>query len=71
MKFGEGLEILGTNEYPDNGNLWYGVFEESSIESVELPSTLKRIEYWAFENCKSLKSITLPDKLEYIGNRCF
>lgn len=67
----EGLEVLGVDEYTDDGGNWYGVFEDSSIEHVELPSTLKRMEYSVFENCKSLKSITLPGKLEYIGERCF
>ena len=67
MKFGEGLEVLGTNEYPDNGGMWCGVFEESSVERVELPATLKRIAYSAFENCEKLKHIELPNKLEYIG----
>ena len=32
---------------------------------------LKRIEYNAFKNCKNLKSINLPDSLEYIGKQCF
>ena len=45
----EGLEVLGTDEYPDDDNeQWYGVFTDSALESVELPSTLKRIEYSAF-----------------------
>ena len=48
VKFCEGLEALGTDEYSDDGGLWYGIFQESSIESVELPSTLKRIEYSTF-----------------------
>ena len=48
VKFSEGLEVLGTDEYDDDGGMWYGVFQESSIEHVELPSTLKRIEYSAF-----------------------
>ena len=48
MKFNEGLEVLGTDEYPDDGGLWCGIFQESSIESVELPSTLKRMEYSVF-----------------------
>ena len=39
----EGLKTLGTDEYPDDGRLQCGVFEESSLESVELSSTLKRI----------------------------
>ena len=71
VKFNAGLEVLGTDEYVENGELYYGVFEESSIEHVELPSTLRRIEYSAFESCKNLKNISLPDKLEYIGNWCF
>ena len=32
--FNEGLEVLGTDEYTDDGKLLYGLFEESSIESV-------------------------------------
>ena len=48
-----------------------GVFEESAIEHAELPSTLKRIEYGAFEKCRRLKSIRFPRGLEYIGKHCF
>ena len=71
VKFGEGLEVLGTDEYSNNGKMWCGVFEESSVEHVKLPSTLKRIEYSAFENCKNLTKIQLPENLRYIGRRCF
>ena len=71
MELNEGLEVLGTDEYPDDGGTWCGVFEQSSLECVELPSTLKRIEYSAFEECKNLKSINLPEKLEHIEKRCF
>ena len=31
VQFNEGLEVLGTDEYPDDGGLWCGLFEESSI----------------------------------------
>ena len=50
VKLNEGLEVLGTEEHPDgdSNRMWYGVFEESAVESVELPSTLKKIEYRAF-----------------------
>lgn len=48
MRFSEGLEVLGTDEYADDDTLFHGVFEESALENVWLPSTLKRIEYSAF-----------------------
>ena len=70
-KFNEGLEALGTNECQDNGRMYLGVFENSSLENVQLPSTLKRIEYEAFEYCENLKSISLPTSLKYAGKRCF
>lgn len=63
----EGLEALGTNEYPEYCSMYQGVFEESAVEYVGLPSTLKRIEYNAFMGCKSLKSVTLPYKFKTIG----
>ena len=71
VKFSEGLEVLGEDEYDDDGNMWFGVFEDSSVESVELPSTLKRIEYCAFQDCENLKSINLPTSLQYVGKLCF
>ena len=74
VKFGEGLEVLGTDEYflkEDTPESYWGVFERSAVECVELPTTLKRMEYSVFENCKNLKSINLPTSLKYIGARCF
>ena len=44
----EGLEVLGTDEYAPDGRPWCGVFQESGVESIEMPSTLRRIEYNAF-----------------------
>lgn len=69
--FCDGLEVLGTDECPGDGTTWRGVFHGSALENIELPTTLKRIEYSAFQDCKNLKNIRLPDKLEYIGKRCF
>ena len=71
MKFGNGLEALGTGEYPEDGRIDNRVFESSAVEHVELPLTLKRIEHCAFRGCLLLKSIELPEKLEYIGKHCF
>lgn len=52
----EGLKVLGTEEYSKE-NLYYGVFQESPVEHVRLPSTLTRIGYNAFKGCKSLKEV--------------
>ena len=71
VKFNAGLETLGTDEYLKDGGLRCGVFQESSIERVELPTTLKRIEHCTFMKCHNLKSIQLPERLEYIGKLCF
>lgn len=70
MILNEGLEVLGTNDYPDDWN-HCGVFRGSSVESVILPSTLKRIERYTFYDCKNLKNIRLPEGLEFIGPDCF
>ena len=67
----EGLEVIGMDEYPKEGYLYYGAFEESTVEEVILPSTLKRIEYSAFRRCTNLKHISLPEGLEKIGKSCF
>ena len=43
-------------------------FAESSVESVVLPSTLRKIGFYAFNRCKKLSSITIPEgvrKVEY------
>ena len=66
----DGLEVLGKDEHPDGEELC-GVFEGSAIENMKLPSTLKRIEYRAFKNCKGLKRVNLPENIEHIGRQCF
>lgn len=63
--------MLGKDEYMHRNELYYGVFEESGLKRVDLPSTLKRIEYSAFKHCYNLQNIRLPDSIEYIGKECF
>ena len=46
-------------------------FRDSGINAIQLPQNLKVIEYWAFNGCTQLKSITLPPHLEKIGERAF
>ena len=57
----EGIEVLGTDEYNDGNGTYEGIFENSALVEVELPSTLKRIEYSAFANCENLRKINLPE----------
>ena len=67
----EGLKALGTDEYKSDGKGYLGVFQESGLRRVRLPSTLKKIEYKVFAACKCLECVGLPEKLEHIGKWCF
>lgn len=71
--FSEGIEKLGSDEYPDDylPQAYHGVFEESALENIELPSTLKVIGYKAFMGCRNLESIRLPSRLECIEKLSF
>ena len=44
--------MLGVDEYRSDGSLYDGIFQESTLESVTFPSTLKKIEYRAFKDCR-------------------
>ena len=71
MQLNEGLEELGEKEVI-SGDEWKGaVFAWSAIETITLPSTLKRLEYQTFWYCKNLKRIEIPNGIEYIGEECF
>ena len=48
-----------------------GVFSNSGITSIELPSTLEMIGNYAFYGCTGLTSITLPSSLNIIGEYAF
>lgn len=65
----EGLEILGEEQCADDCD--YGVFEDSALASVTLPSTLKRIEHRTFRHCESLTTVQLSTVLEKLGKECF
>ena len=56
----EGVVSIGDN-----------AFENSTITTVNIPSSLKRIGMRAFSYCSNLKTIQLPSELESIGSRAF
>ncbi len=43
----------------------------TNVQYVELPKSLRRIGFRAFENCRQLVSIQLPEGLQSIGNSSF
>lgn len=46
-------------------------FQESGIEKVQIPGTVKTIEACAFLRCANLRAIDLPDSLETIKKGAF
>ena len=67
----EGLGALGTEEDSLDQFTYCGVFQQSGLKRVKLPSTLKVIKNEAFMGCGNLKSVLLPDGLVEIGLRAF
>lgn len=46
-------------------------FEDKNIKRINLPSHLKKLEQYAFLNCRELETIIIPDSVEEIGNSAF
>lgn len=71
VRIENGLTVLGKEDPVENGNRQCGVFENSEIEWVILPPSLKCIKSYAFKGCEKIKVIELPDSIEKIGFNCF
>ena len=72
VQLNEGLEKLGAKEevcdkLESEGEVFYG----TAIESIRIPSTVKRVEAGTFKCCYYLINIEIPDGVEYIGRECF
>ena len=78
------VERIGANAFDEPGllsvvlpntikSIGWGAFGSSSLESIELPIGLEIIEAYAFSECKSLKSVVLPNtiKIKSIGSYAF
>ena len=46
-------------------------FANTTVQTVQLPSTLTTIRYGAFQNCTALKQITLPKSMTFIEGGAF
>lgn len=71
VQLNEGLERLGEKETINEREFEGGVFVNSAIENIRLPSTLRRIEAEMFEGCEHLRSVEIPDGIECIGKESF
>lgn len=46
-------------------------FENSAMTEIALPATLTSVEYGAFDNCRELRTVILPDSVKTIGMLAF
>ena len=71
VQLNEGLERLGALEVIDGRRCEGGVFCGAAIESIRIPSTVKRLETETFRSCEDLKHVDIPSGVECIGEQCF
>lgn len=60
IKIPYGIKVIG-----------HEVFEDSSIEIIELPDTVEEINSGAFNRCEKLKTIEIPNSVKIIMDRVF
>ena len=56
-----GVTFIGSQAFSNNADL----------ESVELPDTLRTLEYSAFDSCPNLKEIIIPEGITYLDADLF
>ena len=49
----------------------YGVFSYTKLTEISIPSSVKKIENFAFWCCSKLSSVQLNNGLEYMGSQIF
>ena len=67
----EGLERPGAMGVIDGRRYEGGVFCGTAIESIRVPSTVKRLEAETFRSCEGLRRVDVPSGVECIEEQCF
>ena len=62
---------LGGNNGTRNIQISWAAFEKTTLETVNIPSSVKRIEKYAFNECRNLKNVTISEGVEEIGYSAF
>jgi hypothetical protein len=65
------IKTVKFDPYSNMTSIGNNAFEETSIESIEIPETIKDIGQYVFHNCKYLRTVTLNEGLQSIGNYSF
>lgn len=59
-KFWEGVEVIGAN-----------AFQDSKVEEIVVPNTVKKLAPRAFCGCKTLTVVALPESIDKVSQYCF
>lgn len=68
----EGVTSIGygdASKYPSETN--FGIFLDSGIKSIKLPTTLEYIGWNAFRNCTELEEVVIQSNIKNIGYNAF
>ena len=72
MNIFTGTTSLKTVKLPENLELiGLSCFENSGVETIELPDTVKVIADCAFKNCDNLVEVNLPKAMTELGNEAY
>ena len=63
ITWSQNLEVIGDSAFHNINN--------SSLTTITLPNSVKRIEGYAFQDCDYLESVYLGNNIEYLGTNVF
>ena len=69
--YDSGVKTVNIEEGSMLETLAHDAFSHSPIEAIDLPNTVKTIDYQAFINCQSLRKVHMSEGLTTIGGAAF